>query len=143
MKVFNYDEDGHFTGVTNAHPNPEEPGEFLLPARASFMSPPTHDTATHRAKYQGNNAWHVEPRQIVNVNGQQVELRSDADLRPIAQTMLNETTDEILECFENSSTPANDIIVYRRALRKVIRGESMRLPRLLRVPKWPALKGNK
>lgn len=143
MKIFNYADDGEFLGVSDAHPNPEEKGKWLIPARASTMSPPTHDMATHKAMYQGGNKWIVKQRTIVNVNGQNLELRSDQDLKAIAQVMLNGTTDEILEHFENATYPPNDIIDYRRALRSVIRGTSTRLPRLLRMPVWPAFKGSK
>lgn len=144
MKIFNYDDTGEFTGVSNAHKNPLEDG-YLIPRNATTMSPPTHDTDTHRAIYTGNNQWRLERRNIVTVMGQRVDVRNTGELRKIAKAMLDETTDEIIACFEESVFPPEDIIVYRRALRKVIRGESTKLPRLLRFPKWPSLplKGNK
>lgn len=143
MKIFNYDEDGTFTGASDAHPNPEEKDKFLIPKRASTMSPPTHDMATHRAVYQGSNKWHVVRRIIVKVNAQNIEVRSDQQLKIIAQELLHSTNDEILEHFENCTFPPDDIVMYRCDLRKVIRGQSTQLPRLVRLPKWPLLKGNK
>lgn len=143
MKIFNYDENGYFTDVSNAHPNQLEKGKYLIPSRASTMSPPTHDRQTQRAKYIGNNQWKLESRVMVSVNGQRVELTSMDDLKKIAAIMLKETDDEIMEHFEDMTAPSNDVIMYRRKLRQVMRGTSNRLPRLLRVPKWPALKGNK
>jgi hypothetical protein len=138
MKIFNYDEDGYFTDVTNAHPNPEEKGKFLVPARASTMSPPTHARSTHRAKYLGNNQWQLIERKIIEINGNMVELAENADLGAVAFMLLKETDHEVLEAWEENQPVSETLLTYRRSLRKVIKGTRVKLPKRLYMPQWPS-----
>lgn len=137
MKIFNYDEAGYFTTVTLAHANPEEPGQYLVPARASTMSPPTHDRATHRAKYLGNNQWQIVERNLIEMDGKVVEVPDGTDIKTLAELLLKDTMLEALEALEEGDPVQGDLLNYRRLLRAVLRGERTTLPLRVQLPKWP------
>lgn len=59
MKIYNYDPaTGRYLGASMADPNPLEPGEFLLPAHATFEAPPE---AEGKEPICRGGAWTLEP----------------------------------------------------------------------------------
>ena len=73
MKVYHYSrETGEYTGMSEAQPNPLEPGQFLIPAFATIEEPPSPDkgeTVIHDGKWKsvadqrGKKYWHKETKE--------------------------------------------------------------------------------
>lgn len=83
MQVFHYDIGTKLlTGASDAHANPMQPGEFLIPAFATQIAPPT--LAPNEAAKWENDRWTVVPIVVDSGTGtpQQVDLVGYAgDLR--------------------------------------------------------------
>lgn len=58
MKIFNYDSNGIFIDETNAEESPLEPGVFLIPAKATSISPPAFNDS-QVARFV-NDVWVIE-----------------------------------------------------------------------------------
>jgi len=58
MKIYNYDQEGLFMGVSEARESPLEPGIFHIPALATDIEPPICLTA--QVVRFANNKWGVE-----------------------------------------------------------------------------------
>lgn len=58
MKVYNYNNNGIFTGIENAEPSPAELGKFLIPANATTIKPPDFNPSKDFAYWNGSS-WEV------------------------------------------------------------------------------------
>lgn len=59
MKVYNYNKNGFYTGSSDANPNPKSPGDFLLPAMATFIEPP--ESKKDKARVFNGTEWEFIP----------------------------------------------------------------------------------
>jgi hypothetical protein len=59
MKAYNYDKNGLYTGASEANKNPMNPGEYLLPAMATFIEPPSIER--DRAIRFNGKTWELIP----------------------------------------------------------------------------------
>ena len=94
MRIFNYDTAGIFTGETDADPSPLEPGVFLIPARATTISPPADLPADQVARWNGA-AWLAVRRPVrpEETNNPIDKLREFLNANPDVAALLQVTTE--------------------------------------------------
>lgn len=74
MKLYHYDQNGHYTGQSTADESPLEPGVYHCPSGATFDAVPAHDAAREVAIYlpafwptgmpkDSGGAWRVADKQ--------------------------------------------------------------------------------
>lgn len=92
MLIYNYNEDGFFTGTDEADESPLEPGVFLLPALATIIAPPNL-MANQKALFDGE-AWVAVDYRIDNSAGLAYEERQWRDWELVrADRELNKVQD--------------------------------------------------
>lgn len=65
MKAYTFDTQGHLIGETIADESPLEPGIFLLPARATFVAPPTECPKDKQPRWNGFK-WDLVTKSLAN-----------------------------------------------------------------------------
>jgi len=75
MIVYNYDDDGHYAGPSNAQPNPRQSGQFLMPSNSTTEEPPAAG-ANNVQKWDGSS-WNEVEDPIYTAS--QAQAAADAD----------------------------------------------------------------
>lgn len=70
MIAYSYNNDGYYTGTYSAQKDPMQAGRYLLPARATWVQPPSNNDATKEPKWGGSSWSLVKSR---------AEIKSEAD----------------------------------------------------------------
>jgi hypothetical protein len=151
--VYNFDHaSGVFVGASDARPDPMQPGQYLLPAFATWDAPPPFDRATQFARFVAG-AWRVEaipqpapeaaapapasPEARSPVDSYPVTPASREDMLRQAQAQLLAASDwVVIRAMERGEAVPADWAAYRQTVRDVDKQDSWPSD-----VKWPVAPG--
>lgn len=86
--AYQYDNAGLFTGTTTADESPLEPGVFLLPARCTFIAPPTDIQDSQWPRWNGAS-WNLINKPVTTEISAADKLKAFLSQNPDVAALIN------------------------------------------------------